>query len=96
MTMKEYSVLHALPNNWQRVMCFGHKTYCCCQDMDKEPDWHEVIFRFVVCEYKLKEAIPEDPEETILQYIKVVEGWDCGPEFLDGQVIGVTKWKKIE
>lgn len=93
---KEYSVTQRLPDDGQRVICFGHHTYCCSEDMDEEPAWHEVTFSFCVTAYKLKKEIPQDPEETILEYIKVVENWDCGPEFSDGHVIGVTKWKRIE
>lgn len=62
--------------------------------MDEEPDWHEVAFSFIISVYRLKKEIPKDPEETILEYATVEEMWECGPEFPDGHVIGVTKWKK--
>lgn len=98
--MKEeriYQVTQTLPNDGERVMCFGHKTYCCSEDMEEEPDWHEVTFKFVVSEYKLKKEVPKDPEETILEYINSVETWDviAFDEDDHWHVIGVTKWKYI-
>jgi len=93
--MSEYSVLQSLPDHGVKCLCFGHKTYCCKDDMDKEPDWHEVTFSFGVSRYKLKENIPEDPEESILEFCHIVELWNIGPEFHDGKVIGVTKWKLL-
>lgn len=92
---KEYSVTEALPNNGEKVLCFGHHTYCCEEDMDEKPDWHEATFELKVHEYKLKNTVPLDPEESILEYYKASESWDCGPEFMDGRVIGVTKWKRL-
>jgi hypothetical protein len=92
---REYSVLEWLPNDRERVMCFGHKTYCCIEDMEDEPAWHEVIFRFVMSSYRLKKQMPEDLEESVMQDIRVVESWDMDEGDFDGHVIGVTKWKKI-
>lgn len=91
-----YEVNHSLPDNGQRVMCFGHKTYCCVEDMDENSDWHEVTFRFNISSYKLKRDIPNDPEESILEKYSLRETWDAecgeGPE----HVIGVTKWKRLK
>jgi hypothetical protein len=94
MNEKEYYVNQALPNNGQKVLCFGHHTHCCKEDMDEQPAWHEATFQFIVGEYRLKKEIPADPEESILDYYKISEDWSCGPEFTDGFVIGVIKWKK--
>jgi hypothetical protein len=93
--MSEYSVLTCLPDDGIKCLCFGHKTYCCKDDMEQEPGWHEVTFKFEVSEYKIKKEIPLDPEETILEYCKIVETWEIGPGFQDGQVFGVTKWKPL-
>lgn len=90
-----YSVLKFLPYNGQKCLCFGHMTYCCKEDMDKEPEWHEVTFNFNISTYKLKENFPEDIEDSVLDYYDVHESWDIGSEFCDGHVIGVTKWKSI-
>ncbi len=91
----EYLVTQRLPDNGQRVMCFGHKTYCCKEDMQEIPDWYEVVFCFTIGSYKIKNIVPVDPEESILQNYTCIESWELGPEFMDGHVIGVTKWKKI-
>lgn len=91
----EYSVLNGLPNQDQIVMCYGHKTYCCSIDMDKEADWHKVKFHLHLSAYRLKNSIPEDPEESILAYYEVVENWECADEDDRSHVIGVTKWKKL-
>lgn len=89
-----YSVNQVLPDNGETVLCFGHKTLCCIEDMDKVPDWHIVTFILKICQYKLKNLIPTDPEESILQNYTVTEFWECEhPE--DGYIIGVTKWKDI-
>lgn len=92
---KIYSVLERLPDDGQRVMCFGHKTYCCAQDMDNQPDWHEVTFSFDVSSYKLMKYFPLNIENSVLQEYEVKEHWEIGSEFEDGYVIGVTKWKPI-
>jgi hypothetical protein len=94
--MKEYSVTQILPDDRQRVLCFGYLTHCCVIDMDKEPDWHEVTFRFDISFYKLKHNVPEDPEESILETCGITENWYVGEESLDGHVLGVTKWKFLE
>ena len=91
-----YLVNENLPDNETRVFCFGHKTYCCVLDMEEQPQWHEVTFRFVMSSYKLKKEIPQDPEESILEKYSILEKWDAtcgeGPE----HIIGVTKWKKVK
>ncbi len=94
--MTEYSVTERLPDNGSRVLCFGHLTYCCTIDMDEEPDWHEVTFRLDVTYYELKKSVPQNPEESILESFEVLETWFIGEESLDGHILGVTKWKKIE
>ena len=33
-----------LPMNGQRVLAWGHATYCCEEDMDDKPNWHVVIY----------------------------------------------------
>ena len=89
---REYSTLQSLPNNGEKCLCFGHKTICCKLDMDLEPDWHEVTFKFVLSSYKLKDKFPEDIEDSILEFCHFVEMWRVDNEY---QVIGVTKWKQI-
>ena len=90
----EYSVLLRLPNDGQKVLCYGHKTYCCKEDMDEEAEWYEVIFKFVVSGYRMKKSLPEDPEESILDFCRCVEDWK--PINHKGEtIIGVTKWKYI-
>jgi len=92
---KEWSVLTVLPNNGDRCLCYGYKTFCCEQDMDDEREWHEVTFSFHMACYKLKQEIPQDPEESVLESYDAIESWDIGEEFSDGRVIGVTKWKHL-
>ena len=92
----EYSVAQWLPDDGKRVLAFGHHTLCCKDDMEEKSEWHEVTFSFSVVEYRLKKEIPEDAEESILESYKVNECWDCGTEFLDGFLIGVSKWKEIK
>lgn len=89
----EYNVNQRIPQDGERVLCYGNFTYCCSEDMEKEKDWHEATFRLIISLYKLKSKIPKDPEESILEEYKIVECWECGEEFTDGRVIGVTKWK---
>jgi len=93
--IEEHCVNQRLPDNGQIVFCFGHHTHCCKEDMDEKPDWHKVTFTFEVSSYKLKNEIPKDPEESILEYYKIYEHWNCGEDFSDGFVIGVSKWKSI-
>ena len=90
---EEHSVLKWLPKNGERVLCYGYHTYCCKEDMEKKPQWHEVTFKLDFSYYKLKKEIPSDPDESIIEDSKIVESWDCGDDFSDGEVIGVTKWK---
>jgi hypothetical protein len=90
---REYSVTQILPCHGQKVKCWGHKTFCCKEDMDEEADWHEVTFQLEVCCYEVKQQIPLDPEETILANYQVHEYWEIEADHTEGQVIGVTKWK---
>lgn len=93
---EEYSVLVILPDDGQKCLCFGHKTFCCREDMEDSPRWHEVEFKFLISSYKIKKSFPEDIEESILEYAKVVEIWKClDPEETENHVIGVTVWRKI-
>lgn len=97
--LREYQVTELLPDDNDIVWAFGHKTYCCSLDSEKEPDWYRVKFYFMVCSYRIKEHIPSDPEESILSSYTISEKWDIlneddEHEFPDGRVIGVTKWRK--
>lgn len=92
---KEWSVLTVLPNNGDRCLCYGYKTFCCEQDMDDEREWHEVTFSFEFSSYKLKKELPEHPEDSVLEYYHAIESWDISEDFCDGRVIGVTKWKHL-
>lgn len=94
--MTEFSVTQWLPKNGSKVMCFGHKTCCCKEDMDENPDWHEVKFDLSVFSYKLKNEIPSDPEESILDSYEVCEFWKVETNDQPEHVIGVTKWKYLE
>lgn len=94
---QEYLVTQCLPNDGQKVLCYGHKTYCCVQDMEDECAWHEVVFKFTISTYRLKKEVPVDPEETILEEITFVECWDLFPTNQGyGHVIGVSKWKQLD
>lgn len=95
MIQYEISVLQRLPNQLQKVLCFGHLTVCCEQDMEKERDWHEVTFKFLVSSYRVKDNIPSNPMESLLCAYSVIEQWQVGEGYLDGFVVGVTKWKPI-
>lgn len=92
----EYSITKILPQNGQKVLCFGHKTCCCVEDMEEIADWHEVVFKMSVGEYGLKKIIPEDPEETILESYEVCEIWKVETDEQPEHIIGVTKWKEIK
>ena len=92
---KEWCVTKCLPDDGEKVLCFGHETYCCSEDMEDQPEWHEVTFRFMISMYKLKSQIPADPEETILEKYEIREVWEMGCDPGDGHVIGVTKWKDL-
>ena len=92
--MCETLVTQKLPRNGGIVECFGHKTFCCVIDMDDEPGWHKVKFTMEVSSYELKQEIPEDLEETILDSYKV---WECWEVFEDiGHIVGVTKWRECK
>ena len=91
MEQKEYSVLQRLPPNGERVMCYGHETYCCNLDMEEEKDWHEAVFELHISACKFKEAMPEDPEESVIDTCEAYELWQMDHEPM--HVIGVTKWK---
>lgn len=92
-----YKSIQILPDNGSKVLCFGHKTYCCKEDMDENPDWHKATFNFKITSYKLKPEFPEDIEESVLEYAEVSESWDI--EEVDyganEHVIGVTKWQYL-
>jgi hypothetical protein len=93
----EYNVTQWLPDNGEIVLCFGHRTYCCVEDMEIEPDWHEVIFSFDVSSYKIKKELPVDPEESILEFCETVEHWRIADDEEPREhVIGVSKWKKLK
>lgn len=93
MTEREYCVTQWLPNDGEKVLCFGHKTFCCTEDMDQEPAWHEVTFKLIVSWYKLKKEIPNDPEESIILEHSIFEQWKIEHE--GTHIIGVTKWKRL-
>ena len=90
---KIYKVEQSLPNDFQRCLCFGYATYCCKEDMDEIPDWHQVIFKFYISSYKLKNSIPIDPEESILEEYSMREAWEMDEDEPKRHVIGVTLWK---
>lgn len=94
---KEYSVLQRLPDNGKKCMAYGHKTFCCKEDMDEKPDWHNVTFKFIFSKMKLKKEFPEDIEDSILEFCHYVENWGVNDgEEPENHLIGVTKWKEIE
>ncbi len=96
--MTEYSVLDRLPYPGKKVLCFGHATFCCEEDMD-EADWHEVIFLLIPISWNLKKEIPKDLEESIYDWLIVSETWQLPGDHEPGdnnRVIGVTKWKYPE
>ena len=39
--MTEYLITQALPDNGKKVLCFGHHTHCCKEDMDKKSNISE-------------------------------------------------------
>lgn len=86
---EEYCVLNRLPNDGQKCWAFGHKTFCCKEDMEEEPAWHEVTFKFVLSEYKIKENFPNDIEESVLQFCNFVERWIVDGDEPHEHVIGV-------
>jgi hypothetical protein len=88
-----YKVTQTLPMNPQKCMAYGYATYCCAEDMDEKPDWHEVTFKIVIRSYKLKNYIPEDIEESILESYRISESWCVDSNGM--HLIGVTKWKKF-
>lgn len=96
MNKKIYDVNYILPDDGEKVLCYGHHTLCCKEDMEETPEWHEVTFSFHISQYILKKKIPDDPEESILESYKVTEQWDCGPKWSDGLVIGVTQWRYLD
>ena len=89
---REYSVLERLPSNGEKVLCFGHKTYCCIEDMEEKPDWHEVTFELCVSMYKLKKDLPADLEDSVIEKADLKDLWHCDEQ---EHVIGVTKWKRF-
>lgn len=96
--MKVYRVTDRLPKNGQICLCFGNKTYCCSEDMDKIKKWHKVKFELVILSYSLKKEIPVDPEESILSECEVSEYWNILENEDDDwkeYVIGVTEWSPL-
>src|SRR5271157_973092 len=92
---QEYSVLTCLPADGERCLAYGHKTFCCKEDMEENADWHDVNFKFVLSSYKIKTYFPEDIEESILEFCEFVEMWYVNDdEKPKNHLIGVTKWKK--
>ena len=89
---KEYCVTHVLPPDGERVMAFGHKTFCCQEDMEEVPQWHDVTFMFVFSEMKIKKEIPKNPEESILEFCNFIECWQVNDDE-ETHLVGVTKWK---
>ena len=93
---QEHSVLKCLPNDGQKCFAFGYKTFCCKEDMDEIPMWHEVTFQFVFSTYKIKKELPEDIEDSILEFCNYLEKWYVNDnEEPRNHLIGVTKWKSI-
>lgn len=86
---KEVTLPGRLPQNGQMVLCFGHKTMCCDEDMDLEPDWHLAKFEFSIS-YRVKNPLPENLCESLIEYAEVHDYWKIDEYF---HVIGVTKWK---
>ena len=41
------------PNENERVLCFGNKTYCCEEDMEDESKWHLVKFKIFISSFKV-------------------------------------------
>lgn len=94
---REYLVTENLPGRGELVECFGHRTFCCSCDMEAEPRWHRVVFDLIFHSMKIKAKVPEDPEESILEYCNFIERWDVeDPEEPRDRVIGVTKWRKLD
>lgn len=95
MIHEECSVNKGLPNDGERVLAYGYRTYCCQFDKEDDREWHEVIFCFRVSSYKIKKDIPEDLEETILEMCECYEHWNFDDKKPFDHLIGVTKWKKL-
>lgn len=91
---KEYCVTMRLPQHDHEVMAWGHKTYCCSEDMDAEPSWHKVKFSIEIASYRTKSEIPAHPEESLLQDAKLYDSWECIDD-PDYHLIGITKWKDL-
>lgn len=91
----EYDVTKSLPNNGERVLAYGFRTFCCAEDKEDEREWHEVVFSFQISSYKIKKEIPLEIEETILEMCECYENWEFDDEEPFDHLIGVTKWKKI-
>jgi len=94
--MEEYSVLQWLPSHGQRCLAYGYKTFCCKEDMKDNPEWHDVTFEFVLSKYKLKKELPQDIEDSVMEYCHFTENWIVNDnEEPSNHLIGVTKWKEI-
>lgn len=95
MPNKEYSTLTRFPEIGEKCLCFGYKTFCCKEDMDEKPEWHEVIFQYSIS-YRLVDEFPADIEDSLLAAYEMSEWWEIidDQESQPAHVIGVTKWKK--
>ena|ERR1700733_14148926 len=83
-----------LPNKGERVLCWGHRTFCCEEDMEKEPAWHEVIFTLKISSYTIKPR--ETMEDSIITDAEIYDSWEIAEEGDPKEhVIGVTKWKHL-
>jgi len=92
---QEYSSLEGLPENGEKCLCFGYKTFTFTDETDENPDWHEVIFKYHIS-YKLHTEFPEDIQSSLLAYYEVLETWKVIVENdRPSHIIGVTKWKRI-
>lgn len=92
------SVMEWLPDDGEEVLAYGHLTYCCECDMDKEKKWHKCRFSFSISSYKLKKRVVA-LEESQMEDVQVMEHWDLGPLTdygVNEHLIGVTKWKKLK
>jgi hypothetical protein len=93
--MTEYDITRFLPQDGAKVQCYGHATYCCEEDMEADPAWHDVIFNIVISSYTLKKELPKTSEDSIIENAKLQVVWnliDEKDEFYT-HVIKVTKWR---
>ena len=95
--MEEYDVVKRLPNDKQKVLCFGHRTYCCKEDMEKAAAWHVAIFSVIISSFKIRQRPETDIEASLICDAKLLDKWEIEgeDEELRERVIGVTKWKSL-